>query len=535
MPLSKNLSNINIGTSANSGDGDVLRDAFIKVNDNFNELYTGGQYVAPSTDSKSNPGYSWANDKDTGMYRAGTGKIGFSINGLESLLLDEAGTIKWLSNPLATQGYVTAQLNSFTGGISAANIVVTTGSGNTTVTVNGIPVVASLPTAGNYQGRIVFYLGDIWTYSSYPAGNGIGLLADSIIARAAGSDFRWVRFRGDQAITIGTVRPAAAAEGTTFYETANAKIYMYLSGTWQTLSGLITSNAPSGLDIVTTLPAVSDPTNYSGRTVVTGSDVYIFKSGAWELLSNYLIASGTGTGISSGSALPATANVGELFRKTGTSAGLYIYDSEWKTIPQYSANAGTASIRTLASLPADVTYYNAGDLIIVGGKTYILNTSKTLWDIFSPGANTTATSFVLTAGQVGTTELANSILSSNKFIANTIAGSVLVSNTINTRELATGAVTAVKLADNVITSNKIQTGAITGREVAGNSIPGSKLVLGSVTSRELAASSIDASRISANALSDISQNAGIISSGVIRSTDGKMVIDLNSKFIRIEL
>jgi hypothetical protein len=51
----------------------------------------------------------------------------------------------------------------------------------------------------------------------------------------------------------------------------------------------------------------------------------------------------------------------------------------------------------------------------------------------------------------------------------------------------------------------------------------------------LAASSIDASRISANALSDISQNAGTISSGVLRSTDGKMVIDLNSKFLRIEL
>ena len=31
---------INLGTSANKGDGDPLRTAFDKVNDNFSELYT---------------------------------------------------------------------------------------------------------------------------------------------------------------------------------------------------------------------------------------------------------------------------------------------------------------------------------------------------------------------------------------------------------------------------------------------------------------------------------------------------------------
>jgi len=51
----------------------------------------------------------------------------------------------------------------------------------------------------------------------------------------------------------------------------------------------------------------------------------------------------------------------------------------------------------------------------------------------------------------------------------------------------------------------------------------------------LATASIKASAISANALSDVSQNAGTITSGVIRSTDGKFIIDLNSKFLRIEL
>lgn len=32
---------INVGTSPNAADGDPLRNAFIKINSNFNELYTG--------------------------------------------------------------------------------------------------------------------------------------------------------------------------------------------------------------------------------------------------------------------------------------------------------------------------------------------------------------------------------------------------------------------------------------------------------------------------------------------------------------
>ncbi len=40
--------NINIGSSANRGDGDPLRTAFRKVNENFTELYDA--IVSPSID-----------------------------------------------------------------------------------------------------------------------------------------------------------------------------------------------------------------------------------------------------------------------------------------------------------------------------------------------------------------------------------------------------------------------------------------------------------------------------------------------------
>ncbi len=43
---------INLGTSANKGDGDPLRTAFDKVNDNFDELYTADGTFISITDLK---------------------------------------------------------------------------------------------------------------------------------------------------------------------------------------------------------------------------------------------------------------------------------------------------------------------------------------------------------------------------------------------------------------------------------------------------------------------------------------------------
>jgi hypothetical protein len=393
-----------------------------------------------------------------------------------------------------------------------------------------------LPTIGNSQGRIVFYNGDIWTYSSYPVGNGGGLPADSSIARAAGSDSRWVRFRGDQAISIGLVRPPTAAEGTTFYETGNAIIYAFLSGQWKTLSSLITSSAPSGLDVLSVLPAVGDPANYSGRTVVVGTTAYIFISGAWQNLSTYVSGAAGGSGISSGSTLPASANAYTLFAKTGTNPGLYVYNGiAWVTLPQYSANLYTARIPTLAALPSDVTYYNPGDLIIVGGTSYILRTDKSSWDFYTPGVSGSVTNIVLNAGQVGNVELASNSVTNSKIVLGAVTGDKIASNTITSTQIADSAITSLELAPNAVTTGKIQPGSITNLEIASNSINGAKIISGTISRSQLAANIFNGVSVTANALSDISTNLGTVTTGALRSLDGKMVIDLTSKIIRIEI
>ena len=46
---------VNVGTSVNKGDGDPLRTAFQKINDNFNELYASTSLDLDSIGSNMTP------------------------------------------------------------------------------------------------------------------------------------------------------------------------------------------------------------------------------------------------------------------------------------------------------------------------------------------------------------------------------------------------------------------------------------------------------------------------------------------------
>jgi hypothetical protein len=564
MPSNQYLSNVNIGTSANDGTGDFIRDAFDKINQNFSSVYNNGQFLAFGSDSRGIPGFSWSVDRDTGMFRPSPGKIVFALNGQESLSMSNDGTITWYGDKLATENYVTAKIATVgsggSGGGGSTNtsntIIIREIYGNANVmaqvtsivnvtniynvsnvvnAVNGIPVQTVLPTAGNFEGRLSFYNGDVWIFTCYPAGNGRGLTADTTIARLAGSDCRWVRFRGEGAVTVGATKPAVGIEGQTFYETSTNTLYLYISGQWKTYTAVIASSAPAGLEIVTALPAVNSSANYEGRTVVNSADskVYIFVGGTWVDFNTYITPTASGI-VASGPTLPDIANAvkGDIFKKTGTGADLYIFNgSAWVTIAAYSAAAGaTAGIKTYTALPTNVTSFNSGDLIIVSGVVYILNSTKTKWDILTASGVVTVS---VTAGSVSTNELAANAVTAAKIATGAIVAGKIAANAVTALEIAAGAISAEKIAANTITAAKIQTGAIGTNQIAANAITSSLIAAGSITAGKLAVGAIDAQSINATNLAAINSNMGTITAGVLQSQNGKMIIDLNNGFIRI--
>lgn len=65
---------INLGTSANAGDGDNLRSAMDKCNDNFNELY-GANSVSSNIALSGNTVSTYATNQDIVLGPNGTGTI----------------------------------------------------------------------------------------------------------------------------------------------------------------------------------------------------------------------------------------------------------------------------------------------------------------------------------------------------------------------------------------------------------------------------------------------------------------------------
>jgi hypothetical protein len=97
---------INVGTSANKGDGDPLRTAFTKVNDNFTDAYTriialeGGSLV---TDFK---GSVFADDSSV-MIDAVNGKV---VGPVETTTLKTTSTVTMSNLPTSDAGLAVGQL-----------------------------------------------------------------------------------------------------------------------------------------------------------------------------------------------------------------------------------------------------------------------------------------------------------------------------------------------------------------------------------------------------------------------------------------
>lgn len=544
MAKLKFLSNVNVGLVANDGTGDLLRDAFVKINTGLNSLYNNGQITTYWPDTKLTPGFTWDDAKNTGIYRPTKGKIGFTINGNDTLILSDDGDITWFASKLATETYVENRLSTVTGIVSGGGAPGGPPGGppGSPTTIPGIPVVDLLPTAGNYEGRFALFNGDVWIFTCYPPGNGAGLPANPEIGREAGSDCRWTRFRGDGAVTVGNVRPDTGVEGQTFYEASTNTLYLFVNGQWKTYASVLTPDAPAGLEVLSSLPAVSDPNNFEGRTVVVGNSVSIFINGQWQSLSQYLTPAASGA-VSSGNNLPATSGAakGDLFRKTGTNAGLYIFDgAAWKTIEQYTEASKTAGIRTLPSLPTNLSAYNVGDLIIVNNNLYILTENQLgarSWAFFNPsnasGGIITAVS--VTAGSIGADEIASNSIRGYHIVGRTITANLIATNSITANEIAVGAITANNIGANAIIAGKIAAGAVGADQIAAGAITADKIGVGQITAGKLDAGAVTAENIQVSSLSTLTQNAGIITAGILRSGDNKMIIDLNNKFIKIEL
>ena len=155
---------INVGATLNDGTGDDLRDAFIKVNNNFEELFTGG--IAGTNIVILNNSIS-SIQGNINLEPVGTNPV--TIGNVNALLVtnsavstDPATGALQVSGGIGVLGNVNvgSRLN-VSGATTLANVVATNGFYGVYFHSNGDPVTASLYTNANTAAYLPTHTGDV--------------------------------------------------------------------------------------------------------------------------------------------------------------------------------------------------------------------------------------------------------------------------------------------------------------------------------------------------------------------------------------
>jgi hypothetical protein len=131
-----------------------------------------------------------------------------------------------------------------------------------------------------------------------------------------------------------------------------------------------------------------------------------------------------------------------------------------------------------------------------------------------------SSSFVVNASTFAVTG-SNAAGSTIPFVVDTVTGEVGIQGSL--------------IVDGTITANQIAAGTITGDLIAGSTITGTHINAGTITSGHITTGGLSADSINTSSLSAIVANLGTVNAGKMQSADGKFVIDLDNKFIKIEV
>ncbi|NEI71319.1 hypothetical protein GR212_17210 [Rhizobium lusitanum] len=312
--------------------------------------------------------------------------------------------------------------------------------------IRPVEIVATLPTTGNVEGRMVYlttddklyrYTGSAWT-SATPSTDITGQLTDAQIAAVAAAKVTGTLVSSqiaDAAITNSKLA-ALAVDATKLADASvtAAKIADAAVSTTKFASGI------RPIEIVAALPTTG---NVEGRTVYLTTDdkLYRYTGAAWT------------------SATPATDITGQL------------------TDAQIGAIAA-------AKVTGQITSTQITDGAISTPK--------------------------LAAGAVTANELAANSVIAAKIAAGAVVAAAISAGAVTTNAIAAGAVTATQIATNTITAGQISAGAIGATQIAAGAVTTAKLSAGAVTANELAANAVTAGKIAANAVAATNIAAGAV-------------------------
>ena len=402
---------INLGTSANAGDGDNLRSAMDKTNDNFTELY-GANSVSSNLAFSGQTISSYNTNGDIILGPDGTGTIRIA----QDLIPDVNNTRQIGNADVRPLGIYVG-----TAGITTSGPVTNATYANTTVRDSTItsPQTGMIVAAANvYYG----YTGNAWTLLA--GADGIAAVVDDTTPQLGGNlDLNSKDITGTGAVNItGNITTTANVSGA------------YIIGNGSVLTGVVASSVAAsdvtGLSTVATTGAYADISGTPTLSTVATTGAYADLSGtptiptATSNLSNDsgfidLADLSVTTAVASGDGSLVYNNGTGVFTFTPADAGL--------------ADYGDANVATFLG-----SNFGSNTVVTTGNVTAANFIGEVTGNVSGSAATATSATTATTAGTVTTAAQPN-ITSVGTLTSVTVTGNVSGGNVLaSANVIATG-------------------------------------------------------------------------------------------------
>ena len=400
--------------------------------------------------------------------------------------------------------------------------------------VNLVPpvVVATLPTTGNFQGRLALlttdnklyrYTGTAWT-TAVPAVDITGQVVASQIADAAITTAKFAS--GIEPVEIVATLPTTGNfAGRIAFLTTDNKLYRHTGTAWTTAvpavditgqvvasqiadAAITTAKFASGIEpveIVATLPTTG---NFQGRIALLTTDnkLYRYTGSAWTAAVPAADVTGQITGTQIADAAITTAKFASgiepveivaTLPTTGNFAGRIAFLTTDNTLSRHTGTAWTAAVPAV-----DITGQLAAAQIasLEASKITGQLTDAQISDLSAAKMTGQITGTQITDNAISAPKIAAGAVIAGKIAADAVTAGTIAANAVTAAKIAAGAVEAAKIAAGAVEADKIAANAVTADKIAANAITAGKIATDAVTAGTIAAGAVNAREIAANAI-----------------------------------
>ena len=376
-------------------------------------------------------------------------------------------------------------------GVAAADIEGTLASSNFAQDLRPVEIVSALPSADNFQGRVVVltsdnklyrYTGSAWT-AAVNTNDLSGSITSAQIASVAAAS------------VTGTLTDAQIAD------LATAKLTGTISET-QITDGAISSLKIAANAVTTAKIALNAIT----ADVVSAGAITETK------ISNGAISTEK---IAANAVTASQINAGSITSDKIAAGAVTAAEIAADSVTSDKIAAGAVTATEISSNAVTAVKISAGAVstakIAAGAVTADTISSNAITAVkIQAGAVETAK---IAAGAIDAGKIAADAVTADKIAANAVTAESIAADSITTAKIAAGAVTADILAANSVVAGKIAAAAVSADQIAANAITATKIATNAITADKILAGSIQTDKIAANSIT-----GGLIAaSGVITS------------------